>query len=115
MYLIKRYVSVCPQLNENVIEGLSVYENIKCVLFLKGFDPEYQNVDHVPNFSLKDRIEQLLERFSLSEHRYKTTEELSGGMLRRLSLCNAIVSNHRFFILDEITSGLDPFSCQMID
>lgn len=45
MYLIKRYVSLCPQLNENVVDGLSVYENIKFVLLLKGFDKNYQNVD----------------------------------------------------------------------
>ena len=111
MYLIKRYVSLCPQLNENVVDGLSVYENIKFVLLLKGFDRNYQNVDHLEDFTVKDRIQQLLDRFGLSEHRYKTTHELSGGMLRRLSLCNAIVSNHKLFILDEITSGLDPFSC----
>lgn len=115
MYLVKRHVSLCPQLNENVVDGLSVYENIKFVLLLKGFDKNYQNIDQLENFTVKDRIQQLLDRFGLSEHRYKTTWELSGGMLRRLSLCNAIVSNHKLFILDEITSGLDPFSCQMID
>lgn len=94
-----------------MVDGLSVYENIKLVLILKGFDKNYQNIDRLENFTVKDRIQQLLERFGLSEHRYKTTQELSGGMLRRLSLCNAIVSNHSLFILDEITSGLDPFSC----
>ena len=45
MYLIRRYVSLCPQLNDNVVDGLTVYENLKLVLFIKGFDPAYQNVN----------------------------------------------------------------------
>lgn len=33
---------------------------------------------------------------------------LSGGMLRRLALCNAIAGGPRLLLLDEISAGVDP-------
>jgi len=35
-------------------------------------------------------------------------KRLSGGMLRRLALCNAIVSEPKILLLDEISAGVDP-------
>ena len=38
----------------------------------------------------------------------RQARRLSGGMLRRLALCNAIVSNSKLLLLDEISAGVDP-------
>ena len=43
----------------------------------------------------------------LYEHKDKITNQLSGGMKRKLSLAMAIVSQPKLLILDEPTSGLD--------
>ena len=43
----------------------------------------------------------------LHEHKDKITNQLSGGMKRKLSLAMAILSQPKLLILDEPTSGLD--------
>ena len=38
----------------------------------------------------------------------RKAKQLSGGMLRRLALCNAVVSAPHLLLLDEISAGVDP-------
>ena len=38
----------------------------------------------------------------------RLAKNLSGGMLRRLGLCNAIAGSPRVLMLDEVTAGVDP-------
>lgn len=46
----------------------------------------------------------------MSEHAGKYAKHLSGGMKRKLSILLAFVGNCKTIILDEPTSGVDPFS-----
>ena len=47
-------------------------------------------------------------------HRYKLAKQLSGGMKRKLSILLAFVGNSRTVILDEPTSGVDPYARKQI-
>ncbi len=55
----------------------------------------------------KKKVTDLLKLFDLYEKRKVTIRELSGGMLRRLSLAKAMIHSPSILILDEPTAALD--------
>jgi ABC-type multidrug transport system ATPase subunit len=62
----------------------------------------------VPEGDLASRVEEVIERLGLEEHRAKKVKELSKGNLQRLGLAQALLRSEAVFILDEPTHGLDP-------
>ncbi|WP_308986152.1 ATP-binding cassette domain-containing protein [Thalassobacterium sedimentorum] len=56
------------------------------------------------------RLEEILHRIGLAEHREKRVSDLSGGQLRRLGLGLELVGDPQCMVCDEVTSGLDPRS-----
>ena len=55
----------------------------------------------------KNRIELLLKKFSLWEHRQKRVIQLSGGMKRRLLLAKSLIHKPELILLDEPGAGVD--------
>lgn len=53
------------------------------------------------------RIQDLLGRLGLYEHRHKKVKQLSGGMKRRLMIAKALVHHPKLLLLDEPTAGVD--------
>ena len=60
-----------------------------------------------PGAEQRRRVDDVLARFGLAEHRRKTFGELSGGMKQKTLLARALVSGAEVFVLDEPTSELD--------
>lgn len=64
----------------------------------------------------EERAIDLLERFSLSEHKDKKPFQLSGGQQQRIALCRAASLKPEILLLDEPTSALDPeFTIEVLD
>jgi ABC-2 type transport system ATP-binding protein len=53
------------------------------------------------------RIVDLLKQFNLSDAKHKKIDKLSGGMKRRVGICQAMLNEPDILIVDEPTAGLD--------
>jgi ABC-2 type transport system ATP-binding protein len=62
----------------------------------------------VPKNVRKDRIGELVERFSMEEFRKMSTLDLSTGQRRRLQVAREFIHDMDLLFLDEPTVGLDP-------
>ncbi len=62
------------------------------------------------NEANKTRVQALLEQVNLHEAADRNTGTYSKGMLQRLAIAQALLTNPELLILDEPTSGLDPRS-----
>ena len=74
----------------------------------------FENLDmvgrlyHLGATASRQRAEELLEQFDLTEAAGRVVKGWSGGMRRRLDLAGALVAQPPLLFLDEPTTGLDP-------
>lgn len=81
---------------------LTVFENIEFFTMLKK--------GHM------DDLEKVLQLTGMDKHKDKKANELSKGMLQRLGLSLAFLGDPELIILDEPTSGIDPYGrAEIID
>ena len=86
-----------PQ-NYGFYPDLSVYDYMMYIASIKG----------LRSIKAKKRTIKLLEQVGLSEKRKSKMRTLSGGMLRRIGIAQAMLNDPRILVLDEPTAGLDP-------
>ena len=67
-------------------------------------------LNHMPMVKCRERAEELLHQFRLSDAADRPVRTYSGGMRRRLDLGAALVTHPPVLFLDEPTTGLDPAS-----
>lgn len=62
-----------------------------------------------------DRVNFCLKRVKLENINKLKTNELSGGMMKRVAIARAIANNPKYLFCDEPNSGLDPKTSEIID
>uniref|UniRef100_A0A4W4GCC2 ABC transporter domain-containing protein n=1 Tax=Electrophorus electricus TaxID=8005 RepID=A0A4W4GCC2_ELEEL len=100
---IRQSLGICPQYNI-LFNHLTVEEHILFYSLLKGRSCT----------EAKQEVEDMLEDLGLPHKRDDQAQNLSGGMQRKLSVAMAFVGGSRVVILDEPTSGVDPYSRRSI-
>jgi lipopolysaccharide export system ATP-binding protein len=62
----------------------------------------------------KEKLEKLLEEFSLTHVRKNLGNRLSGGEKRRTEIARALATDPKFVLLDEPFAGVDPIAVEDI-
>ena len=69
--------------------------------------PNLSAIDNVALFSAREKAAEILTKLGLGDDMDLKTEELSGGMKRRVALARALARPSEILILDEAMTGLD--------
>jgi len=112
-----------PTSGQILIDGVDVVKNYREARTKVGLSPQEFNVDifatpeqlmdymggyyGVPAVERKERIDEMITRFDLEEHRHMKFQKLSGGLKRRAMLGRALIHTPDLLILDEPTAGVD--------
>jgi lipopolysaccharide export system ATP-binding protein len=88
----------------SVFRKLTVEENIMAVL----------EMTKLPKKEQKEKVEALLEEFSLTHVRKNQGGVLSGGERRRTEIARALSVDPKFVLLDEPFAGVDPIAVEEI-
>jgi lipopolysaccharide export system ATP-binding protein len=88
----------------SVFRKLTVEENILSVLELRDYTKQER----------KDKVEELIEEFSLHKVRKNLGMSLSGGERRRTEIARALAVDPSFVLLDEPFAGVDPIAVEEI-
>ena len=88
----------------SVFRKLSVEDNIMAILEMTDLSKKER----------EDRLEQLLNEFSLNHVRKNLGNRLSGGEKRRTEIARALATDPKFVLLDEPFAGVDPIAVEDI-
>ena len=88
----------------SVFRKLSVENNLRLVLEMTNTSKEYQ----------AEKLESLIQEFSLQKVRKNLGDQLSGGERRRTEIARCLAINPRFIMLDEPFAGVDPIAVEEI-
>ncbi|MBR4144997.1 MAG: ABC transporter ATP-binding protein [Lachnospiraceae bacterium] len=93
---IRKMIGYLPQ-KFSMYKQLTVRESLRHIAILKGMEKGW-----------KLAVDNAIESVNLEEKADSRIGELSGGMVRRLGIAQAILGNPEIIVVDEPTAGLDP-------
>ncbi len=73
----------------------------------------YGNLKGMKNADILIRLDELLEKFAITDYKEKKIKELSKGNQQKIQFIMAILNRPKLLILDEPFSGLDPFNVEL--
>ena len=88
----------------SVFRNMSVEDNIMAILEFRHMSLSERN----------EKMESLLQEFSLGHIRKNKGNQLSGGERRRCEIARALAADPKFILLDEPFAGVDPIAVQDI-
>ncbi len=97
------HIGYLPQEN-SVFRGLSVEDNIMAVLEI--VEPNRKKRE--------EKLNALLDEFSITFLRKNPATSLSGGERRRVEIARALANDPKFILLDEPFAGIDPIAVNEI-
>jgi len=93
---VKQVINVSPQ-ETAVAMNLNLFENLYLVGKIYGLSSR----------NARQKSLEMIDLMGLGERKWDKVKKLSGGMLRRLSIAMAMISDPEVLFLDEPTIGLD--------
>ena len=96
-------ISYLPQ-ESSIFRQLTVEENIMAILEMRDLTKPER----------KEKLEILLEEFSITHIRKSKGNVLSGGERRRTEIARALAMDPKFILLDEPFAGVDPIAVEEI-
>ncbi|MDD4069760.1 MAG: ABC transporter ATP-binding protein [Candidatus Izemoplasmatales bacterium] len=93
---IKPILNISPQ-ETAVAPNLSVYDNLVFIAKIYGFS----------DLEAREKASSMLKKFNLDSRKKDKAKKLSGGLMRRLSIAMALITEPKIVFLDEPTLGLD--------
>jgi len=88
----------------SVFRKMTVEDNLRSVLEMTNTSKEYQ----------REKLESLIQEFSLQKVRKNLGDRLSGGERRRTEIARCLAINPKFIMLDEPFAGVDPIAVEEI-